>query len=287
MLFSQAARLRIELRKSVTQRLSQAAARVDAAIEHRLASRVEDAPFIVGVCGSQGSGKSTLCQQLSERWREKGMRIAVLSLDDLYLTRAERQTRAQNIHPLLATRGVPGTHDVELGVRTLRALAGHEPVKLPRFDKANDDRRPEVAWDVTSAPVDVVLFEGWCVGAQPQSRDKLLEPMNPLETIEDADGRWRNYVNEQLGAEYQRLFAMTDYLVLLAAPSFDVVLRWRTQQEQELRKQQRGSAVMDDAALARFVQHYERLTRHILDQMPSRADLVIRLDENRRVVPED
>jgi len=122
------------------------------------------------------------------------------------------------------------------------------------------------------------------VGAGPQSRETLSNPINPLEAAEDADGRWRSYVNDRLADEYQRLFALIDFLVLLAAPGFDVVLRWRTQQERELRMQRRGSAVMEDAALARFVQHYERLTRHILNEMPGRANLVINLDEDRRVV---
>jgi D-glycerate 3-kinase len=122
------------------------------------------------------------------------------------------------------------------------------------------------------------------VGARPESHAKLSNPINSLEAFEDADGRWRHYVNDRLAGEYQTLFALIDFLVLLAAPGFDVVLRWRTQQERELRMQREGRAVMDDTALARFVQHYERLTRHILNEMPSRADQVINLDENRRVL---
>jgi D-glycerate 3-kinase len=165
-------------------------------------------------------------------------------------------------------------------------LAHAKQVKLPRFDKARDDRRPEAAWETFQGPADLVLFEGWCVGAKPQPLETLTQSINALEANEDVDGRWRRYVNQALGGEYQSLFAKIDLLVLLAAPSFDVVLKWRTEQERELRAQAQGdhSGVMSDAQLARFIQHYERLTKHVLIEMPPRADLVIRLGEDRCVL---
>lgn len=260
-----------------------AASLIDAAARKRLRKRVGEA-LVVGLCGSQGSGKTTICSELARVWRGEGLRVAVLSLDDLYLRRAEREQLARDVHPLFATRGVPGTHDVSLGIETLRALREHGLVKLPRFDKAIDDRVPETRWEEVQAPVDVILFEGWCVGARPENPSKLARPINALEAREDADGRWRTYVNEQLHGAYQTLFGLIDFLVLLAAPAFDVVLRWRTQQEHELAQRRDGPGVMNDAALLRFVQHYERLTRHVLDEMPDRADLVIALDENRAVL---
>lgn len=243
-------------------------------------------PLIVGICGSQGSGKSTLCKALTMRFTRSGLKVANLSIDDLYLPVADRVKLAKHVHPLLRTRGVPGTHDTKLGVHTLHALAHSGQVRLPRFDKARDDRRPKAEWDSLEAPAQLVLFEGWCVGARPQTLEALDQPVNALEANEDVDGRWRRYVNDALGGEYQRLFAKLDFLALLAAPSFEVVLKWRTQQEHELRAQAtgEGSGVMTDAALARFIQHYERLTRHILIEMPGRADLVIRLSPDRSVV---
>ena len=242
-------------------------------------------PLIVGVCGSQGSGKSTVCNTLTARLRRSGLTVANLSLDDLYLPLAERAKLSQQIHPLLRTRGVPGTHDTALGIETLDALGRAEQVPLPRFDKSIDDRRPRDAWDSVQGPAQVVLFEGWCVGAKPQSPGALVQPVNALEANEDANGRWRKYVNDALLGEYQQLFAKIDRLVLMAAPSFDVVLEWRTQQEHDLRAQKGdGAGVMSDAAIARFIQHYERLTRHTLAEMPSRADLVIRLAADRSVL---
>jgi D-glycerate 3-kinase len=239
---------------------------------------------VVGICGSQGSGKSTACANVATALAATGISAAVLSLDDLYLPRAAREELARSVHPLLLTRGVPGTHDISLGLRTLEALGTRGRVPLPRFDKARDDREPESRWEAFYAPADVVLFEGWCVGARPQSPGLLELPVNALERREDVDGRWRRHVNDVLARDYQRLFAPLDFLALLAAPAFDVVTRWRTQQEHRLRASQPGARVMADSQIERFVQHYERLTRHILAEMPARADLVLRLDENRRVI---
>lgn len=258
---------------------------IERAIQDRLSGSGRR-PLVVGVCGSQGSGKSTVCNTLTMRFTQSGLRVANLSIDDLYLPLAARVNLAEQVHPLLRTRGVPGTHDTKLGVHTLQALAHSGRVPLPRFDKAIDDRRPPQEWDSLEGPAQLVLFEGWCVGARPQTLEALDQPVNALEANEDVDGRWRRYVNDALGGEYQRLFAKLDMLVLLAAPSFDVVLEWRTQQEHDLRAQAKGatSGVMSDAELVRFIQHYERLTRHILIEMPARADLVVRLGPDRSVI---
>jgi D-glycerate 3-kinase len=258
---------------------------IERAIQAALLDRKKQT-LIVGVCGSQGSGKTTVCKTLTTCFSQAGLNVANLSLDDLYLPRAERVKLAEQVHPLLRTRGVPGTHDVKLGIHTLYALSHAGSVQLPRFDKARDDRRAVETWEVVQGPADLVLFEGWCVGATPQNAVALAQAVNELEANDDVNGRWRKYVNNMLDGEYQRLFARIDFLVLLAAPSFDVVLKWRTQQERELRAQTNGdgSAVMSDAELARFIQHYERLTKHTLIEMPARADLVIRLAPDRSVI---
>lgn len=240
-------------------------------------------PIVIGICGAQGSGKSTLAREVEARCGVEGLASAVLSLDDLYLTRAERQELARTIHPLLATRGVPGTHDIALGLDVLDGLEGGGPVALPRFDKARDDRVPERDWTVVAPGCDVLVLEGWCLGAFPQMPRELAEPVNALEANEDADGRWRGWVNDMLGDSYQRLFARIDRLVLLAAPDFEVVHAWRSEQERDLAAHAgRGGKVMDEAEIARFIAHYERITRAILAEMPARADLVIQLDEKRR-----
>lgn len=242
---------------------------------------------VVGICGSQGSGKSTMSAELKALLEQQGLRVALLSLDDLYLTRAARGRLSDEVHPLLKTRGVPGTHDIPLALQVFDALRRPGIVALPSFEKAIDDRRLESEWESVQSPVDVILFEGWCVGASAEKDEALMAPVNALERDEDQEGVWRRYANEKLAREYQELFRQIDVLILLAAPSFDVVYRWRLQQENELRKKvvaegEDTSRLMSDPQLERFVSHYERLTRHILAEVPSRADIVVRLDDERR-----
>ncbi len=261
------------------------------AAEHIAAGR----PLIVGLCGAQGGGKSTWAAVVAALLAAAGRSAAVLSLDDLYLPPEARARLAATVHPLLRTRGVPGTHDVVLGMDALDALvspARPHAVRLPRFDKAADAPAPQQTWPEAMAPVDVVLFEGWCVGARPQPEQALATPVNALERLEDADGRWRRLVNARLAGDYQRLFARLDRLVLLQAPSFERVLAWRTLQEQKLaaRLASAGNVggeprrrAMGAVELERFVMHYERLTRHILAEMPGRADVVVALGAEREV----
>ncbi len=251
---------------------------LEAGVLERLGS-MQGQPLVLGLCGAQGSGKSTVSALLVARLAAHGLAAVTLSLDDLYLTREERTHLAKTIHPLLLTRGVPGTHDVALGHAVLDALASGRRTALPRFDKARDTRVDRSAWERVERRIDVVIFEGWCVGATPEPDAALAKSVNTLEREADADGRWRRWVNARLALDYQALFARIDLLALLAAPSFAVVGGWRMEQEHDLRR--RTGSGMDDATVATFVQHYQRLTEHILREMPDRADLVVRLDAAR------
>ena len=233
----------------------------------------------VGLCGAQGSGKSTISEATVAILCVQGLKAVSLSLDDFYLSREARAWLARKVHPLMAVRGPPGTHDVALACVVLDHLALPGVTPLPTFDKASDERRPQSAWREVEGPLDVVILEGWCVGARPQPRAELVNPVNSLERAEDPDGVWRRYVDRQLAGPYQALFGRLDMLVLLAAPGFEVVRAWRTEQEHKLRARTGGG--MDDDAIARFVAHYERLTRWILDEMPSRADWTIPLAADR------
>ncbi|MDG2005419.1 MAG: zeta toxin family protein [Novosphingobium sp.] len=243
-------------------------------------------PVVIGLCGAQGSGKSTLARAAREACEANAISAAVLSIDDLYQTKDERELLARDVHPLLATRGPPGTHDVPLGNAVLDSLGRGQLVSLPRFDKARDDRAPESQWLEAPERCDVLLLEGWCVGARPQADAALGEPVNRLEAFEDQQGIWRRHVNAALASVYQSLFARIDCLAMLAAPDFEVVFEWRMQQEAELAEcaGTEASGVMNKEQVARFIQHYERLTRHMLAEMPERADLLVRLDHQRRAV---
>ena len=258
-------------------------ARVVTALREKLHGRRR--PWLVGVSGLQGSGKSTLVAQLVQASSLSGLPTVAMSLDDFYFGRAARARLARDVHPLFATRGVPGTHDLDLIAHTLadlRAASPTRPARIPRFDKGSDTRLPRARWRVVRERPALVLFEGWCVGVQAQTASELRRPVNELERDEDADGRWRRYVNEQLQTGYAALWRRFDALVLLQAPAFDVVQRWRNEQEQALRRA-RAPRAMTPARLRRFIMHYERLSRQALRTLPRCADVRIVLDARRRV----
>jgi len=248
--------------------------------------RLSDHLVVAGLCGAQGSGKSTAAAALVELLHQQDLPAVALSIDDFYLPRSARAELAATVHPLLMTRGVPGTHDVELALATIESLGTDEPTRLPAFDKGSDDRRPRRQWRELQGPLRVVILEGWCVGARAEPAATLAAPVNALEREEDAQGIWRGYVNDALADRYPALFNRLAPLALLAAPSFEVVHAWRAEQEHKLRArlQREGgdaSRVMSDAGIARFIAHYERVTRNILAEMPARADHLIQLDPHR------
>lgn len=237
-------------------------------------------PLIVGISGAQGSGKTTLCRFLEALLKTRGLRAVTLSLDDLYLTHSERLQLAAEVHPLFVTRGVPGTHAVGMARGIVEDVLAGRAFEIPRFEKAFDDRSNE-ATRITG-PVDVLLFEGWCIGALPQDAEKLARPINVLEAEEDPDAVWRTLVNHWLGHDYKRLFDLLDMLVMLQVDSFDAVISNRLKQEQRLSDlNPLGTGILDEDELHRFVAHYERLTRHMLTEMPQRAHVLIAIDRDQ------
>ena len=262
-------------------------------------------PLIIGINGSQGSGKSTLadylCTVLNERY---DLRCVSLSLDDFYLTKLGRQQLAIEVHPLLETRGVPGTHDIPLALKTLAQLVdGSVQTLIPRFDKSRDDRMPMEQCDSISGQVDIIILEGWCVGAKPQTADQLVEPLNSLEAEQDTDGVWRNTVNQALAGEYQALFAQLDQLIMLQAPSFESVFNWRLEQEEKMRARigalnsgasateasangakESANGIMTASQIAEFIAHYQRITEQSLREIPLRADHLLQLGSQRQII---
>jgi D-glycerate 3-kinase len=244
--------------------------------------------LFLGINGAQGTGKSTLAKLLSLLLTSDGLAVANLSIDDFYFAKNTRSELAAAIHPLLIARGVPGTHDIALALRLFKLLGeieAAESLTLPGFDKSQDDCLPVDQAIQVSGPIDVVILEGWFVGCTAQTAQQLIQPINQLEAEEDADGRWRNYVNQQLAGDYQDLFAQLDKLIVLQAPGFEQVLQWRSLQEQKLcqRLKQNASGLMDDEQIKRFVQHFERLSRHCLQTLPSSADYVFELNVEHRI----
>ncbi|MGB0133113.1 kinase [Dokdonella sp.] len=245
----------------------------------------DGANMVLGLSALQGSGKTTLAAQLACASKARGLDAIALSLDDFYLGRRDRSKLARLIHPLLRTRGVPGTHDVALLESVLDALrtARDNPFpRVPRFDKGRDTRLPPSRWRAIRQPPHLIILEGWCVGLGAEDRNSLGRPINALESSEDSDGRWRRWVNRQLAGNYCRLWQKLDRLLVLQAPGFDVVQGWRDEQEQVLRARGARQA-MPAHAISRFVAHTERLSQHALNSLPARADVLVRLGTRREV----
>lgn len=245
--------------------------------------------LLVSLNGPQGSGKSTLTAFVRLLLKQHfHLNTVEVSIDDFYLTRKERHELASTVHPLLQTRGVPGTHDIELAQQTLSCLkhcSNDNPCRIPVFDKSIDDRAQQSIWPRVQQSVDIILFEGWCNHAPVQSVEELDQAVNELEKLEDKYGIWRQYVNDRLLEYHQRLFDQADVLVFLKIPNFKKVYEWRGLQEQKLEsgKSPTASAVMNTDQLKRFIQHYERITRQCRLHLPATADVVLTINERHQI----
>tara|TARA_R110002051_G_scaffold266817_2_gene326799 strand:- start:256 stop:1056 length:801 start_codon:yes stop_codon:yes gene_type:complete len=257
--------------------------RLIAAVETLIAAHARPGQLpLIAIAGAQGSGKTTLARAVAARTG-----AVHLSLDDVYLTRAEREGLARTVHPLFATRGPPGTHDLALLHRVIASLTAAGPdarTALPTFDKLADDRLPPQAWPVFAGRPTAILLDGWCLGAMPDEAAALSVPVNDLEREQDPDGLWRRAVNDELAGPYRNLFAGFDALLFLCAPAFEVVLDWRCEQEAGLM----GLAAADLPAterdrLAGFIGYFERITRAMIAGWIV-ADGVMLLDRDRRVI---
>lgn len=237
---------------------------------------VQSSKRVIAISGSQGSGKSTFATVLVAQLGRQGKRAVTLSLDDFYLPKSERRQLANEVHPLLQTRGVPGTHDSQWLAQVLDSFnsGSKTPLRLPKFDKGLDDRIDSITCDA-----DILVLEGWCVGVVPQPRGLLIQPVNELEQVEDKDGVWRRWVNEQIQQHYLPLWSAIEFWLHIQVPNFEQVYQWRSQQELELPSAQR----MSTQQLQRFIQHYERLTRWLWRSPAQAPGALIVLGGDHRV----
>ena len=244
-------------------------------------------PVVIGISGAQGTGKTTLSYLLSQLLTKQQFKIAQFSLDDFYLTKNERKLLASQEHPLLCTRGVPGTHDTGMLLTKLHGLLHqkeNQNIKIPKFNKADDERALEGNWSTVKGSVDAIFMDGWFVGATPLDPKMLEDPINELEKTEDITREWRKFINKQLSGNYQKIFSQINFLIFLEAPSFSQIYGWRKLQEEKLRKRSpTAHGLMDDDQLFRFIQHYERLTQHCLAILPELADVIFLLDSDHRI----
>jgi len=243
--------------------------------------------LFLGVSGGQGSGKTTVTGILKIILKKFFKRqIHVSSIDDFYKTLEERNKMSNKIHSLFKTRGVPGTHDINLVKKFFNFIKKEKfrKIKLPKFEKARDDRLKKKYWYSVKKKPEIVILEGWCVGAKPQTNSLIRKPINILEKYEDRDLIWRKYVNEKLKKEYKKLFAMIDYLIFMKVPNFNMVFKWRLLQENKLRKKSYlRTKVMSYNEIKRFIMFYQRITLQMIKDLSKSASIVMLLKKNHEI----
>ncbi len=241
-------------------------------------------PMIVGLSGGQGSGKSTIAQIFKIILQTKfKLKVICFSIDDFYKTAKERKKMSKSIHPLFFTRGVPGTHDCKMLNNVIKILKRNKfnNMKIPKFDKSVDDRLKPNNWQKIKMKPDIVIFEGWCVGAKPQSIKNLKIPINSLEKKEDINLTWRKKVNNELKTSYDKIFKLLDKKIFLKVPSFTYVLKWRMLQEKKL-KYNSNKKRMNKSQIKRFIMFYERITREMIKNY-KKNDIILNLDNNHKI----
>ena len=240
---------------------------------------------IIGLSGGQGAGKSTITSILKLIFKKKySLDLCVFSIDDFYKTKSERIRMSKEIHPLFATRGVPGTHDIKLLNKVIQKLKKKKfnSVLIPKFDKSKDDRFKKTKWQKINKRPHIIILEGWCVGAIQQKKSELLRPINTIEKKFDKRLIWRNKVNNLLKKEYKKLFNKLDKLVYLKVPDFNHIFKWRLLQEQKLKLTSKSKKTMSKTQIKEFIMFYERITKHMMKNFSKISDLTVFLDKNHR-----
>ncbi len=241
---------------------------------------------VIGLTGGQGSGKSTISNILKIILKENyNLETVIFSIDDFYKTLKEREIMSKKISPLFLTRGVPGTHDTKMIFNCIKKLTNKkfQRFKIPKFDKAIDDRVSKRKWLKVTKKPHIVIFEGWCVGVQHQKNKDLLIAINELEKHQDKKRIWRRIVNQELKKNYKKIFKLIDKTIFLKVPSFKHVLNWRLLQEKKLRIKAKGKKTMTDDQIKKFIMFYERITKHMLQTLTYKADSVIEIDTKHRL----
>jgi len=246
-------------------------------------------PFFIGLAGGQGTGKttiSTIIKIILEKYFK--LNVFKISIDDFYKTRKERSKLSKKVHPMLMTRGVPGTHDVKMMLDFFKNVKSKNfnGMKLPNFNKAIDDRFPAKYFYKIKQRPDVIIFEGWCVGAKPELSKTLKKPINSLEKLKDKRVVWRYYVNQQLKTKYKALYSQLNCIIYLKAENFNLLQKWRIKQEHKLRlktKEKTSHKIMNKEAIINFMQTYQRITQNMFKKTPSYASIILKLNANHQI----
>ena len=246
-------------------------------------------PLIIGLAGGQGSGKTTISSILSLILKKYfKLKVFKISIDDFYKTKKQREILSKDKHSLLLNRGVPGTHDIKIMLDFFRKIKtkNFKSLKLPKFNKANDDRYKKKHWYKLKSRPDVVIFEGWCVGAKPQSLRLLKKPINALERAYDKSLKWRRFVNLQLKTNYKKLYKQLDSLLYLKVKNFNLLKKWRIKQEEKLwlkSKSRKNLKIMNKKEVINFMQTYQRITEQMFKDAPKYSSIIMNLNKNHQI----
>ena len=246
-------------------------------------------PYFVGLAGGQGTGKTTI-SSIIKIILEKYFKLKVfkISIDDFYKTRKERIALSKKVHPMLLTRGVPGTHDISMMLDFFKKSKAKKfnKLKLPNFNKAIDDRFPKNKWNTINKRPDVIIFEGWCVGARAETNKTLKKSINSMEKANDLKLVWRKYVNQQLKTKYKKLYSQLNCIIYLKAKNFSLLQKWRLKQEHKLwlkTKKKGGHKIMSKGDVINFMQTYQRITQNMFKNMPKYASIILNLNSNHQI----
>ena len=246
-------------------------------------------PLILGLSGGQGIGKTTISSIITLILKKYfKLNIFQISIDDFYKTRKERFLLSKKIHSLLMTRGVPGTHDINIMLNFFKRVKKNnfKSLKLPKFNKAIDDRCKKSSWYTIKKRPDIIIFEGWCVGAMAQKNSMLKKSINSLEKTNDQNLIWRKFVNNQLKTKYKKLFGHLDNLLYLKAKNFNLLQQWRIKQEKKLwlkLKKRKNLKIMNKLEVINFMQTYQRITQNMIKDVPKYASIIFKLNSNHQI----
>ena len=246
-------------------------------------------PLMIGLAGGQGSGKTTISSILTLILKKYfKLKVFKVSIDDFYKTRKDRKLLSKNKHSLLMTRGVPGTHDIDLMLKFFKKVKSKsfKNITIPKFNKAIDDRCKKSLWYKLKSKPDVVIFEGWCVGAKAQTNKQLKNPINSLERVHDQDIKWRSHVNNQLKTKYKTLFKQLDGLLYLKAQNFNILRKWRLKQERKLwiqTKNKKNLKIMSSGDIINFMQTYQRITQQMFKDSVKSSSIIMSLNSNHQI----
>jgi len=246
-------------------------------------------PYFVGLAGGQGTGKTTISSILKIILTKYfKLKVFKISIDDFYKTRKDRILLSKKVHPMLLTRGVPGTHDINVMLSFFKKIKSKrfKNLKVPLFNKATDDRFNKKYWHNIKERPDVIIFEGWCVGAKPEKNISLKRSINSIEKVNDAKFIWRKFVNQQLKSKYKNLYSQLNCLIYLKAKNFNLLQKWRLKQEHKLwlkSKKTPKHKVMNKKDVINFMQTYQRITENMIRVMPKYASIIMHLNSYHQI----